>query len=338
MTEKSYGGSTRIPKPKEITKTKNNQTSILIINQETKMETKSETISQEQIEKYKQAGEIAKQIKSYAKTIIKPQSSLKEIAEKIENKIIELGGKPAFPTNLSINEQAAHVTPSYNDDNEAQGLLKVDIGVQIDGYIADTAFSIDLENSEENKNLIKAAESALKSALETISLKTPINKIGEKIEKAITEKNAEPIRNLSGHLLDEYELHAGVTIPNYNNNQKIEIEEGAYAIEPFATSGHGAVRDGKPSGIYRLENENQVRDYFAREVLKFIKEEYQTLPFCSRWLVKKFSTRALIALKRLEEANIIHQYPQLIEKNNGKVAQAEDTVIITKKEKIVTTS
>ncbi|MBS3088258.1 type II methionyl aminopeptidase [Candidatus Pacearchaeota archaeon] len=291
----------------------------------------------EQIEKYKQAGEIAKQVKSYARTIIKPQMPLLEIAEKIENKIAELGGKPAFPTNLSINEQAAHVTPAYNDDEEAQGLLKVDIGVQIDGYIADTAFSLDLENSEENKNLIEAAETALKKALEKISLKTSISEVGEEIEKAITEKNAEPIRNLSGHLLDEYNLHAGVTIPNYNNSQEIEIEEGAYAIEPFATSGHGAVRDGKPSGIYKLENENQVRDHFAREVLQFIKKEYQTLPFCSRWLVKKFGTRALIALKRIEEASIIHQYPQLIEKNSGKVAQAEDTILITKKEKIITT-
>lgn len=290
-----------------------------------------------EIDKYKQAGSIARQVKEYIKPLIKPETLLLELAEKIEDKIIELGAKPAFPTNLSINEQAAHVTPSHNDEETAQGLLKIDIGIQVDGYIADTAFSIDLENSEQNKELIKAAENALANAIKTITLKIPLNQIGKEIEKAITEKKAEPIRNLSGHSLDQYDLHAGITIPNYDNNQKTEIPEGAYAIEPFSTSGHGAVRDGKPSGIYRLETDNQVRDHFARQVLAYIKEEYQTLPFCARWLVKKFNTRALIALKRLEDANIIHQYPQLIEKNNGKVAQAEDTVILTDKEKIVTT-
>jgi len=291
-----------------------------------------------QIEKLKQAGNIAKQVKQYIKPLIKSQTPLLEIADKIEDKIIELGGKPAFPTNLSINEQAAHVTPTHNDDEIAQGLLKIDIGIQIDGYIADTAFSVDLENSKENLSLIEAAEDALTQAIKTISLTSSLTEVGEAIEKAIQSKEAEPIRNLSGHSLGQYELHSGITIPNYPNNQDTKFQEGAYAIEPFATSGHGQVRDGKPSGIYRLEKpEKNVRDYFAREVLKFIKEEYHTLPFCSRWLVKKFNTRALLALKYLEQADILHQYPQLIEKNNGKVAQAEHTIILTEKEKIVTT-
>ena len=116
------------------------------------------------------AGKIAKQIKEWIKPQIKKEMQLIEIAEKIENKIIELGGKPAFPTNLSINEIAAHYTPSYSDETKADGLLKVDLGVHIDGWIADTAFSVDLENSDENKKLIEASEKALKNAKEAVRL------------------------------------------------------------------------------------------------------------------------------------------------------------------------
>ena len=294
-------------------------------------------MKQEEIQKLKQAGEIAKQLKLYAKEIIKPKMPLLEIANKIDEKILELKAKPAFPVNLSINEIAAHSTPSFNDTTLATGLLKVDIGIQIDGYVADTAISFDLDNSEENKQLIEAAEIALKEGIKTISLGVTLSKIGAAIQKEITSKGFSPIRNLSGHSISQYELHAGLTIPNYDNAQDIEIEEGTYAIEPFATTGSGIVIDGKSSGIYRLEKDGNVRDAFARQVLQFIKEEYQTLPFCLRWLHKKFGSRAIIAMRFIEDAGLVHHYPQLIEKDRKPVAQAEHTVIITKKEKIVTT-
>ncbi|MEK6928579.1 MAG: type II methionyl aminopeptidase [Nanoarchaeota archaeon] len=294
-------------------------------------------MNQEDIEKLKKAGTITVQVKEYARTIIKPNMPLLEIAEKIEAKIIELGGKPAFPVNLSINEIAAHSTPSFNDSQTASGLLKVDIGVHLNGLIADTAFSLDLENNEENKKLIEASEKALEESTKIIKYQIQLKEIGSVIEKTIKSLGFTPIINLSGHSIEKYSLHAGITIPNYNNSREKPLLQGVYAIEPFSTSGVGSVRDGKKSGIYHLEKSGNVRDNFAREVLAFIQEEYKTLPFCSRWLQKKFGTRAFLALQRLEEAKLLHHYPQLIEAGNGKVAQAEHTIIITEKEKIVTT-
>ena len=102
-------------------------------------------------QKILEAGNIAKQVREYAKGIIKKGTPLLEIVEKIEEKIIELKAKPAFPTNLSIDNIAAHYTPAYNDETSSHGLLKIDFGVHIGGFIADTAFSLDLENLEENK-------------------------------------------------------------------------------------------------------------------------------------------------------------------------------------------
>lgn len=289
------------------------------------------------IDKLKKAGKIASEVKSYAKSFIVKGMPLLEIAEKIEEKIRELGGAPAFPVNLSINEIAAHSTPTWNDLGIVHGLVKVDIGVHIDGWVADTAITLDLENSEENKKLIEAAEQALQEAVSLAHLKVQLKEIGAAIENKIKSFNLLPVQNLSGHSIEQWNLHAGITVPNFANAQNKSLTEGVFAIEPFSTTGFGSVRDGKKSGIYSVQKEGNVRDTFAREVLAFIQEHYQTLPFCSRWLHKKFGSRALLALQRLEEAGLLHHYAQLIEINKGKVAQAEHTLIITEKETIVTT-
>jgi methionyl aminopeptidase len=132
-------------------------------------------------------------------------------------------------------------------------------------------------------------------------------------------------------------LHSGITIPNISDARSIKIVEGLYAIEPFATAGNGSVYDGKPSGIYILNNAKNVRSPLAREVLDFILEEYSTLPFCSRWLIKKFGTKAMLALKELEMNNIIKQFDQLVEISHKPVSQAEHTVLIQKDKSQITT-
>jgi len=282
------------------------------------------------------AGNIAKQVREFAKSIIKPNAKLLDIAEKIETKIIELGAKPAFPVNLSINEIAAHYTPSYNDISLARGLLKVDIGVQIDGEIADTAFSLDLENSKENKKLIEASEKALKNVIQNVKIGISLGEIGKTVQQTIESEGFSPIINLSGHEMKEHELHAGLMIPNVDNKMPDKITKGLYAIEPFATSGSGRVIEGKPSGIYLLQDDKNVRNNEARKILNFIIKEYKTLPFCSRWIIKKFGIKSLFALRQLEENGNLHQYPQLIEISHSKVSQSEHTVLIEDKT-IVTT-
>lgn len=285
-------------------------------------------MKQKDIDSLKQAGKIAKEVKAYAKSFVKKDMLLIEIAEKIEAKITEIGGSPAFPVNLGINEYTAHYTPAYNDETKACGLLKIDFGVHINGFTADCAFSIDLENSEENKKLIKASEEALENAIQAIKSGLSLGEIGEKIQKTSEKYNFSPVKNLSGHSINQYNLHAGITIPNYNNKSQNKLTDGIYAIEPFITKGIGIVYDGKPSGIYSLEKSAQMRDKSAREIYSYIIETYQTLPFCSRWLVKKFGTRALLSLRLIEQSGALHQFAQLIEKSKSPVAQSENTILI----------
>ncbi len=284
----------------------------------------------EDIAHFKKAGEIAKQVFPYAIELAKPGVKLLEIAEKIEARIVELGGKPAFPVNLSMNDIAAHYTPSHEDAGIAGGLLKVDFGVHIEGCLADGAVSVDLENSEENKKLIEASKRALEQALALVKKDVALTDIGKIIQDTIVAAKFSPIGNLSGHEILPYMIHAGLTIPNVANGNTFRLDEGVYAIEPFATTGAGYVYEGKPSGIYQMKQKKPVRDPVAREMILFIEEEYEILPFCSRWLVKKFGARALFALQGMEQQGIVYQYPQLIEKNHGKVSQAERTILITK--------
>ena len=360
MTEKQYGGSTgrgsksnnllnkelstKIHNPLTKTLSSTDKPQINSTNEVSSKSKKSEANSSlSNKQKILKAGKIASEVKEYAKIIIKKQMLLLEIAEKIESKIIELGGKPAFPVNTSINEIAAHYTPSADDSSIAHGLLKIDLGVHIDGWIADTAISIDLENSEENKKLIQASKDALENAIEFVSKKIKekeiitTGEIGKKIQETIEFKGFLPIINLSGHQIEKYNLHAGLTIPNIDNKSTEIISPGLYAIEPFVTNGNGKIRDGKPSGIYMLTNPKTPRTPIAREVLEYIDEEYQTIPFCSRWLIKKFKAKTFFALKQLEENGSLHQFPQLVESSNSKVAQTEHTILIDEGKVVVMT-
>ena len=292
-----------------------------------------------EFENYKKAGEIAKEIRKFSEKLIVEGTLLIEIADKIEEKIIYLGGKPAFPVNLSINNVAAHQIPSFQDKTKLKkgDLVKVDFGVHIDGYIVDTAYSVSIGKSDENEKLINAANEAVNSALETAKTGVKVCEIGARISEKMKKYSCQPIQNLSGHMIERFDLHAGITIPNFDNKDETKlVENQVFAIEPFATNGAGFVEDGKPAEIYRLLSDTgNVR--MGREILAHIKDEYETLPFAKRWLIKKFGAlKVNVAIKELLSKRLIKEYNQLKERTGSKVAQAEHTIIVREKPIILT--
>jgi len=296
-------------------------------------------MNKQELESYNKAGEISIKVKEYAKKLIKPDMLLTEIAEKIDAKIEELGGELAFPVNLSIDDIAAHYHPTLDDKITATGLLKVDIGVHIKGFIADTAFTIDLTKNQEHKELIQASKQALENAIKIIknNKNITLNDIGKEIQETIKSQGFSPIVNLSGHSLNEFHLHAGITIPNYANNNDNELSEGAFAIEPFATTGEGKIYEGASSNIYSITNLRNTRNPLARKILDYAFKKYESLPFSLREIQKKFGPMARLAMRQLEQEDIVHNYPQLIEKSHKPVSQAEHTIIKSKDDVIVTT-
>lgn len=280
------------------------------------------------------AGEIASEALEYGKNLIKKDKSVLEIVENVEAKIFQLGGKPAFPTNISLNEIAAHYSPVKEDFSiREQDIVKLDVGVHVNGAIGDNAVTVG-----NNKELIEASREALNEAIKIIQIGTKLRNIGKVIDNTISSYGFNSIKNLTGHSIDIYEQHAGLSIPNYDNGDDFELKKGmVIAIEPFATTGIGMIEEGKDSGIYKLEKIKNVRTQISREILNFIVDEYKTLPFTKRWLLKKFPEfKVNFALNNLEKERIISNYRQLPEKSKGVVSQAEHTLMIDDKIKILT--
>ena len=298
-------------------------------------------MEEQELESYIKAGSIAKEIKEFARGIIKPNMKLIDIAEAIDAKIDELGGEPAFPVNLSLNEIAAHYTPTKDDETIAEGILKIDLGVCVDGYIADTAFSIDLTGGGKFRDMIELNKKILSGITEIIKPGVEICEIGETAQDTLEKWNKEKdssfvmIKSLSGHSLAQDTIHAGLTISNYRNDNRVELE-GAFAIEPFVTTGVGDIYEGNAGGIYVLQSDEPVRDRDAREVLKFIKEKYKTRPFCLRWLEKQGFSKLRFILSTLVKQGVLHEYPMLIEKSKAPVSQVENTFIIADEKVFVT--
>ena len=284
------------------------------------------------MEDYIRSGEICKKTREYGVTLLKEGVRFVDIAEKIEEKILTLGGKPAFPVDIGINHLAAHDSPRFNDERliKRGDVVKLDIGVHVNGAVTDTAITIEIGTTN-YKKLIESAEEALKEALSIAKPGVSVRTIGKVIRETIERYGFLPILNLSGHRVDLYQVHASPSIPNFDNGDDTCLEEGqVFAIEPFATTGVGKIIEGKPAGIYSLILPRTVRDAFAREVLQFIIEHYHTLPFSERWLITQFGQRVKFSLLSLEREGIIKQYTILPEKEKGQVAQAERTFIVGK--------
>ncbi|MEM0361959.1 MAG: type II methionyl aminopeptidase [Sulfolobales archaeon] len=293
-------------------------------------------MDEEVIRKYVRAGDIAWRVKQFVSNYLRPGVKLLELANNVETMIRELGGQPAFPVNISINSIAAHKTPLLDEVEAVIGdddVVKVDIGVHFDGYIADTAITIC--HNDRFELLVESAREALERSLIMVKEGVRFSSIGGIIEETAKKYGFKPIRNLGGHSLGRYLIHAGDIIPNYNDiSQFGRFRRGeAYAIEPFISDGKGYVVELNEVNIYALVK-TKFKNLTAQELrlANLVLERFKTLPFCERWLAREVdlplnllrSTLNTLALK-----NVVRKYPILQEASStAYVAQFEETVLI----------
>ncbi len=290
-----------------------------------------------------EAGRIASRVREESRSIVEVGTRIIEICDFVERRIRELGGAPAFPCNIDIDQVAAHYTSPIGDNYSVHegALVKVDIGVHVEGYIADTATTVCFEPRLELQ--VEAVEAGLEAALKAVRAGIRASDVGAAIERAIRAKGFAPIRNLTGHRLARYLVHPpGKSIPNVSGVGGHRLSVGdVYAIEPFSVprDAAGLVTDGPPSNIYRFEKKRRVSAGTARSMLRFIQSEFRTMPFASRWVMRKFAGQEGVdAFSELQRSKCIDSYPQLVERSRAKVAQAEHTVIVTEDGCIVTTA
>ena len=290
-------------------------------------------LSDDAVDSHREAGEILVETMTAAREMIEPGVTQLEVAEYAEDAIHEAGAGLAFPVNISINEEASHATPARDDDTEfTDEMVCLDIGVHVDGYIADAAVTVDLSD---NTELVEAAEQALEAAVEAVGPGVEVGEVGAEIQSVIEGYGYTPILNLSGHGVEQYDAHTGPNIPNRAVERSVELEAGqVIAIEPFATDGRGKVGEGATEEIYEQVADGSVRDRRARQVLEEI-EAFDDLPFAERWLE---GSRSEMALRRLKRAGIIKGYPVLKEDDGQLVSQAEHTLIVTEDGCDVTTA
>ncbi|MFB6491166.1 MAG: type II methionyl aminopeptidase [Thermoproteus sp. AZ2] len=271
-----------------------------------------------------EAGEVLHKALKYAMDIIHPGMPVIELCQRVEERIIAQGARPAFPVNVGINEVAAHYTATRGDKlvipNNA--VVKIDAGAHKDGYIVDAAVTVSLGTNAYD-GIVKAAREALRAAYESLRPGVKAWQIGEVIESRIKSFGYRPIYNLTGHRIEQYNLHAGDVVPNYGDRTASQaLRPGdVYAIEPFATNGKGYVKDLNKITIYRLI---RTKLKGKQEYLDNIYRVARTLPFSPRWfpeIPEEFFAEAA-------SRGALYGYEVLVEEAGGVVAQFEDTFVI----------
>ncbi|MCF7866971.1 type II methionyl aminopeptidase [Candidatus Woesearchaeota archaeon] len=285
----------------------------------------------------KKSGVIAASALNHGAKLIKPGESVVKILDEVEKYIKDKDADLAFPAQISINSTAAHFCPTDENDIIIQDddVVKLDCGVSVNGYIADNAKSVC--PSGVHNDLIEASRDALNAAIKVIKNGVELREIGKEIQEVISAKGFSPIRNLSGHGLDKFEIHASPTIPNFDTGDDSYLETGnVIAIEPFASKGAGIVYESSNSTLFTLNDERPVRSSMTRDVLKEIKS-YGPFPFTSRWLIRKFGVgKVSFALREMKQKEMLDEHPPLIDKDKGLVSQAEHSVIVDKKPVVYT--
>lgn len=295
----------------------------------------------------REAAEAHRQTRKYMMSIIKPDMTMIEICETLESTARKLIGEKgleaglAFPTGCSLNHCAAHYTPNAGDTTllNYDDVCKIDFGTHINGRIIDCAFTLTFNNKYDK--LLEAVRNATNTGIKEAGIDVRLCDVGEAIQEVMESYELEidgkvypikSIRNLNGHSIGPYRIHAGKTVPIVKGGEQTKMEEGEfYAIETFGSTGKGYVHDDMETSHY-MKNFDvghvPLRLAKSKQLLNVINQNFSTLAFCRRWLDRLGQTRYLMALKDLCEKGIVAPYPPLCDQKGCYTAQFEHTILL----------
>jgi len=279
-------------------------------------------------ESLRRAGAVSREARELAVTLVKEGALLLDVAEEVEGLMAKRGLRPAFPTCISIDHVAAHYSPTHDDSLRFRrgNVVKLDLGAQLDGWIADTAVTVEV-GTRNWTELIRGSELALQTAIEAVRGGVPTRTLGEGIQRAIESHGYRPVRNLTGHTIERYLLHAGKSVPNIAHGHDVLETGEVVAIEPFASSGAGEVDGRRTGNIYRVLRKKSPKQAPLSEFLRLLSQEFKTLPFAERW-AHRLDTQAPALLNGLVRSGTVMTYPALLDLDGGIVSQTEHTMIV----------
>lgn len=216
------------------------------------------------------AGRIVARVLRVVEENVAPGVSLKELENICVQEIRRQGGKPTFlgyrgfpaAVCISVNEEVVHGIPNSRILEEGD-IVKIDIGVTKDGYIADAARTFTVGRVRpEVLQLIKVTKCAFEKTLEFARVGYRVGDISYAIQKFVESEGFSVVRELHGHGVG-IELHEEPSIPNFGTpGRGPKLVKGmTLAIEPMVNMGSCEVKtlkngwtvvavDGKPSAHY----------------------------------------------------------------------------------------
>ena len=287
-------------------------------------------MDEEEFKLWRRAGELAGKGRDLGAGMVEEGVTYLEVADAIEEFLLDNGAEIAFPVNLAVNDIAAHYTPKTNDKLRFKygDLVKVDVGAHVEGRIGDTARTVEV-GSDVYSDLIEASKRALEAAMEIIRGGIALSTIGSVVERTINSMGFKPIVNLTGHSIQRYDLHSGISVPNFDDRSDEYIPAGTVvAIEPFSTTGVGEVKNYKRSNIYRFMRRKRNLKPDLERAVDELENSYPSLPFSERWLSKRVPKGPKV-VNGLVRSGAVYAYPILREKSGGMVAQTEHTMYVT---------
>ena len=279
---------------------------------------------------FRRAARIAKECRDWAAESIRPGVEVRSILESVEDLIRERGAQPGFPAQSSRNSVAAHYCSPPGDPlrYEEGDCVKVDIGVHVDGYVADTATTVDLSADGRWQGLIQASRDALAAAIATVEEGVPVGRIGAAIERTIMAAGYEPIRNLTGHGLGRWKVHTPPQIPNYAEHGGGSLRVGmVFAIEPFACTGRGLIREKGKAEVFMMLRPPRKAKGLDRGVLEAI-HSWRGLPIARRYFAHLDRDAVEDTIAKLARQGSLMRYPPLVEEEGVMVAQSEHTLYL----------
>ncbi|KAK7972205.1 peptidase M24A- methionine aminopeptidase [Apiospora saccharicola] len=312
-----------------------------------------ETLNTEWLADYRHAAETHRQVRQWAQKSIKPGQSLTEIANGIEDSVRRLLGHDGlaegdaikagmgFPTGLNLDHIAAHFSPNAGNKTILQqnNVMKVDIGVHVNGCIVDSAFTMSFDPMYDN--LINAVKDATNTGVKNAGIDVRLGELGGLIQEAMESYECEingttypvkSIRGLAGHTIHPYSIHGTKSVPIVKTSDTTKMEEGdVFAIETFGTTGTGHVTDQGEVSHYALRQDApkvDLRLNSAKSLLRVIKNNFSTLPFCRRYLDRIGQEKYLLGLNNLVQQGIVEDYPPLVDKKGSYSAQWEHTILL----------